>query len=321
MKPALVRRLERILVLIPFVARHAHGVTEAEAIRFAGYPDAEALHADLELARQIALPPEAPDDFIDISTENGRIQISLPQGFKKPPRLTLSEVAALLAAAKPLEASSGKTLASALKKLRRALPENAESELEPLERAAVIDAPPAPPCREPLETAIAQRREVLVDYLSASSGRSAVRRLEPREVFVHKGRWYLAAWVPEQSEEHLFRLDRMIDVRLGTRTFAAHKGPDPRRYDRELLYIDSGAERDVTVRFSADIAPLVEERWGEMAQAQPDGSLKLTMRASGENYVVSWVLAYGGEALVEAPAEVRAAMRERVERLRGVYRP
>ncbi len=319
MKPAYLRRIERLLVLIPYVARFGNkGVELNKAAKFAGYGSLQELRADLELAQQIAVPPEAPDDFIDIHIDARYVSIVLPQGFKRPPRLTLSEAGALMAAAKPLEQSAGKALHSALGKLRKALPPGAEEQLEPLERVSAIDAPEPSEFQSQLEEAIAQRREIAMDYVSGYSGVRATKLLEPREVFLHKSRWYLAAWEPESQEEKLYRLDRAVEVRLGTRCFGEHKGPAGSRYQRELLYIDSGAEQDVEVRFTKEIAPLIEERWGELEKDE-DGSAKLTVRAAGTNYVVGWVMAFGGEARVDGPEEAREALRRRLHELQALY--
>lgn len=318
MKPNFVRRIERLLVLIPYVARFGEsGVELKKAAKIAGYESVDEMQRDIELARQIAVPPEQPDDFIDIDIYGNKVFVFLPQGFKRPPRLTLEEAGALIAAIKPLE-KAGKALDSALSKLRKALPAGAEEQLEPFERVSAIEAPEPSEFHELLQEAIATRLEISIDYVSAYNGQRSTKQLEPREVFLHKGRWYLAAWEPAANEEKLFRLDRTVDVRLGTRHFGEHKGAGGKHYERELLYFASGSEQEVEVRFSKEIVPLIEERWGELKR-DSDGSGRLSMRAAGTNYVVGWVMAFGGEAQVERPAEVRQALRERVDALRAVY--
>lgn len=63
------------------------------------------------------------------------------------------------------------------------------------------------------------------------------------------GQWYLAAWNVGKGAEHLFRLDRIATVEPGTRVFGEHKGLPLARYARRNLYFESGAEREVTLRF------------------------------------------------------------------------
>lgn len=318
MKPAYLRRIERLLVLIPYVARFGvKGVELTKAAKFAGYESVQELRADLEVAQQIAVPPEAPDDFIDIHIDDKVVSIVLPQGFKRPPRLTILEAGALIAAARPLE-KSGKALEAALTKLRKALPPGAEDQLEPIERMSAIETPDPSEFQAALEVAIAKRLEISMDYVSAYNGKRSTKVLEPREVFLHKSRWYLAAWEPASLEEKLFRLDRAVEVRIGTRPFGEHKGAPQTLHERELLYNATGAEQEVEIRFTREIAPLIEERWGELEKDE-DGSATLTIRAAGTNYVVGWVLAFGGEAQVIEPAGARDALRERVEELTAMY--
>jgi proteasome accessory factor C len=89
--------------------------------------------------------------------------------------------------------------------------------------------------------------------------------VEPRLVFHRDGRWYLAAWNVARGEEHLFRLDRIVSVELGTRVFGEHQGPPLARYGKSL-YSQSGAERVVTVRYRDTAA-----RGGARSPSRPHG--------------------------------------------------
>ena len=321
MKKPFVKRLQRLLVLIPFVRKHgASGVSVDRAAEFAGCKDVKELYEDVELLQQISVPPGAPDDMVEVYLEGGKVFVALPLAFEKPPRLTVSEAAALLAATRPVAGAAGKVLDSALRKLAKALPPGAASEVDQLARAEAIDAPEPPPCRAALAEAIDRRLEVEVDYYAQSAGTAATRTLEPRAVFLHGGHWYLAARNPRHGEEHLYRLDRIAAVRPGARCFGEHEAPSRWRYDTDRLYFAFGAEREVHVRFAPEPAELVEERWSESATVAPDGSLHVRAELSGENYAVSWVLGYGGEAEVVSPPELRAALAGRVRSLQELYR-
>jgi proteasome accessory factor C len=319
-KKPFVRRLQRLLVLIPFVRKHgASGVSVDKAAEFAGCKDVKELYEDIELLQQIAVPPGAPDDMVEVYLEGGRVYVDLPLAFEKPPRLTVAEAAALIAATRPVAGAAGKALDSALAKLGKALPPGAGAEVAQLARAEAIEAPEPPPCRAALIEAIERRLEVEVDYYAQSAGAAATRTLEPRSVFLHGGHWYLAAWNPQRGAEHLYRLDRISEARLGTRSFGEHKGPALGRYDTDRLYFASGVEREVSVRFAPALAELVEERWSDSAAVGPDGSLTVRAELSGENYALSWVMGYGGEAEIVSPPALRAALAQRVAALRALY--
>jgi predicted DNA-binding transcriptional regulator YafY len=142
--------------------------------------------------------------------------------------------------------------------------------------------------------------------------------LEPRLLFPQDGHWCLAAWNVEKGEEHLFRLDRVVSVEIGTRSFGEHKGPDLARYRRRHLYLESGSERDVKVRFSGLGAAIARERWPDVV-ANADGSTTVSTRVTPGNYLYGWVLGFGGQAEIEAPADARAQLLARVRELLGLY--
>jgi predicted DNA-binding transcriptional regulator YafY len=108
-------------------------------------------------------------------------------------------------------------------------------------------------------------------------------------------------------------------VRTGTRVFGEHKGPPLERYDKDHLYIPSGAEQEVEIRFSEKLAPLVLDQWPESATRGPDGSLMVRTLLPPGNYLLSWVLGYGGNAEVAGPPELRGRLAERVSVLAAMY--
>jgi predicted DNA-binding transcriptional regulator YafY len=311
-------RVRRLLVLVPYVAEREEGVALEELIEVAGYPSEQALYSDLQLLQLIGVPPGAPDDLIDVYVDGGRVFVSLPQGFRRPPRLSVVEAAALLASAEPLREAAGSTLASAIEKLKRALPPGSEKALASLERASAIDASAPPPWHQVLVDAIESRTEVTLDYWAASTGEKHARQVEPMALFVHHGRWYLAAFNAEKQEEHLYRLDRVAGVRVGSRHFPVHAN-DPSKYDQARLWFGK-IEHEVEAIFGPEDAPFVCERWSESTRMQPDGSACVTTRLSGDAFVVSWILGRGGAATLKRPEALRAEVARTAAQLLELYR-
>ena len=93
---------------------------------------------------------------------------------------------------------------------------------------------------------------------------------------------------------------------------------DLETYRRERLYVPSADS--VTVR--VHLAPLAVTRigvnWpvGEVTR-HDDGSAELLVDCDGFEWVTSWVLGLGRHAWIEGPEEARAAMRERVAKIRA----
>jgi predicted DNA-binding transcriptional regulator YafY len=317
-------RMKRLLLLVPLARQHGHaGIPVEEALRALHFESVDELLEDVEQLMLVGDPSGTPEGFIDIYVEDGRVRVILPLAFKHPPRFTAVEGAAMLAALRPLENAGIEAVQAATSKLRDALPAQEDASLEAalLARAARIEASEPPQFRGLIDEAIARRRQIEVDYYALETGDRAMRVLEPRAILLHGGRWYLVAWKPEKGEQHLYRLDRMSGVRMTDRTFGDHKGPPLERYELDHLYIPSGQEQDVEVRFSALVADAVLRDWAEVAERNEDGTVTLRAHVSGGHYLMSWVLGYGGEAEIVGPPSARAQLAERVAQLRALYDP
>jgi proteasome accessory factor C len=290
-------RLRRLLFVVPYVARH-RGVTVDALARQLGVSREELLR-DLELLTMVGRPPFQPDDFIDLHVENDRVWVDLDQRFSKPPRLTGPEAAALAASAELLRPAAQTALASALGKLERILPAGAKKMYRDL-GSAVNARSLAPEALGILTRAVEERRELEFDY--AGSGKTAAekRRVEPAEAFNHRGLWYLHGWDLGRDSERLFRLDRMTGILLTDRRFSPRSMPPAR--------VPDPAERgEVRVRFTAQSAPYLRERFGGEARELTDGGVEVKV-IGDERWLVQWILSFGGEAEVVEPAWAREAV-------------
>ncbi len=315
-----VGQVRKMLLLVPEAWRAgAKGLPLEKAVRVTGARSTKEVEAIVSALGQMEFGPSLPDAALLVFVEDGRVFVDRALHLRIPPPLSLREGAALLAALRPFEKSAGKAVASAARKLRRAVPEPFRETAETLARS--MDYPVDPPGEwaDSLQEGIERRLEIEVEYRSEASGTVAPRRLEPRAVFQKDGHWYLAAWNVAKGEEHLYRLDRIAAVVLGTRFFGDHRGPPIDRFRRRQLYFQSGRERDVSVRFSGEGAALALEQWPERASRNPDGSVTVTARLAPGNFLLGWVLGYGGQAEVAGPADVREELRARVEELAGIY--
>jgi proteasome accessory factor C len=256
-------RLRRLLFVVPYVARHK-GVTVDALAKQLGISREELLR-DLELLTMVGRPPFQPDDFIDLHVENDQVWVDLDQRFSKPPRLTGAEAAALGAAAELLRPGAESALASALAKLEKVLPAQAKRLYRDLERT--VNARSLAPAELGLVTrAVEERRELTFDYAARGSTAAERRRVEPVEVFNHRGQWYLYAWDLARGQERLFRLDRMTAITPTDKSFAPRALPPAR--------VPDPAERgEVRVRFTARAAPYLRERFGTEARELSDGGV------------------------------------------------
>jgi proteasome accessory factor C len=160
----------------------------------------------------------------------------------------------------------------------------------------------APTGIAPLATAIAEAREVEFDYFSSGRGQTERRTVRPRELFSHRGQWYLAAHCCTREDDRLFRVDRIASVALTDRRFT--------RKERAATAIPNpaGATGDVRVRFTREVAPYVQERFGADARALPDGGVEVQVSGASERWLTQWILSFGGDAQVVEPSHARDAV-------------
>jgi proteasome accessory factor C len=318
-----LRRLRRLLLLLPAAsraARQGRGVPLARAAAITGARSEAEVAADVAAVAGLWIDPGLSEDVLDLQVENGEVTLTYAHLFASPVALSVAEGAVLLAALAPFERDGGRPVQALARKIRRAVPDPLRAAADRLARGLDVgDAAPGP-WAGTLREAIAKRVETFLDYRSVADGTLSRRTVEPRLLFQRDGRWYLAAWNVTKGEEHLFRLDRIAEVELGTRVFGAHRGPPVGRYARRKLYFPSGAEREVAVRYRGVAARLARAQRGPRARVHPDGSVTIAARLAPGNYLHGVVLGHGGEAEVEGPPDVARAFRERVEELARLYR-
>jgi len=315
-----VTQVRRMLLLIPEAWRAGtKGLPLERAVRVTGARDVKEIEEIVSTLGMMEFGPAMADGGPLVLIEDGRVFVDRALHLQSPPPLSLREGAALLAALRPFEKNSGRSVAAASRKLRRAIPEPFRETALALARAIDFQVDPPGEWADSLAEAIERRLEVTVDYRAEASGTTAARTLEPRTVFHKDGHWYLAAWNVGKGEEHLYRLDRIASVLIGTRCFGEHKGPPLDRFRTRQLYFQSGSERDVTVRFTGEGAALALEHWPDRATQEGDGSVTVRARLSPGNFLLGWVLGWGGQAEVAGPPDVRAQLAARVSELARLY--
>lgn len=284
-------RLQRLLALIPWVAGRDGPLVSDVCARF-GCTEAE-LVDDLELLFLCGLHPYTPDVLIDVDVADGRVWIRYADYFARPLRLTPAEGLALLAAGRTVLAVSGGDdggpLTRGLGKLAAAMGVAADEAVE-------IDLGAAPDdLLGDLRSAVADRRQVEIDYYSFGRDDHARRVIDPYAVFSAGGQWYVSGWCHRADDERLFRVDRISAATLLGTSFVPPASPP------ELSAYRAGSgDRRVTLdlersaRWVADQYPVeqVEELEGD------GGRLRVTLAASQPAWLERLLLRLGPSATV-----------------------
>ena len=286
-------RLRRLLFLVPFVSKHP-GLKVEEVAAAVGVSKDELLE-ELDLLTLVGRPPFQPDDFIDVYVDEDRVFVHLNQRLSAPPRLTAAEGVALAAAAALLKPAAGGALSSALARLEKVLPAQSVQRYREMSRQLDV-ASEAPDSISVLTMAILERREISFEYAGVGRGQTERRRVRPFELFSHRGQWYLSGFCLTRQGERLFRVDRVGALEVLPERFEA-----PAQAPVHALPGSSGVEKPVKVRFSPELAPYQQERFGDAAHLENDGSVVVTVPGDSERWLTRWVLSFGGNATVLGP--------------------
>lgn len=313
-------RLRRLLFVVPYVQRNP-GVTVPKLAREVGV-DVETLLADIDSLNYVGCPPFAPHEMVELHMEGERVYVDLAQRLTRPPRLSALEALALVAAAKPLAETDDSAVASAIGKVKNALPESAKPLLDALTKRIAVSPgeTTTPGLIRMLKDACSRRQELSLEYLSMGKDVPTERLIEPAALVRHQGRWYLYARTVPGGEERIFRADRMRRARPTGKQFPPRPPPPEDFFRRPTMFL--GKPREVArIRFSKDVARYVRERFppDEVVESAKDGSVIVNLPYAGEAFAVAYALSWGGEAEILEPAPLRAAFRKACQKALAMY--
>jgi predicted DNA-binding transcriptional regulator YafY len=189
-----------------------------------------------DLARMFDISERTVYRDILALNESGIPVVSLPgfgyelmEGYVLPPLMfSAREARSLLLAAEMLAARSrgqlAKDVQQALAKLTVVLPKNVREETGHFSKAIRVMLPETrfdldDPKLASLYEAIRERRVVWLSYHSYSKNRLTERGVEPLELNLAEGSWYLNAFCRLRQASRAFHLSRIEALRVGSETF------------------------------------------------------------------------------------------------------
>jgi proteasome accessory factor C len=312
----LARRLKRILLLVPYAIKHP-GVSVDELSAKFGIKRND-LVEDLNLLFMCGLPGYGPGDLIDVEFDSGFVYVRMADYFAAPLRLTPVEALALYAGGAAMASMPEMEEADAL---RRALAKLGVALGTTDEGASLVDvrfeADPSDHLKA-IQTALADRKRLLLEYFSASSGDISTREVDPWSLYAALGRWYLVALDHLSAEERMFRVDRIKSATVMDAEADIPDDFDPTAY--------SGAfrERPGQPRATFEISPAVA-RWFEeyypvrSASTLPDGWRSVELAYTKPQWVAALVLSIGDGVRAIAPQQIADAVTTMAKEVSAVY--
>ena len=174
-----------------------------------------------------------------------------------------------------------------------------------------------------LSAAVLKQHEVSFDYRKPGDHRRTQRRVQPYHLSHRQNLWYLVGHDVERKALRTFAVPRIAEVRVLATGFVRPADFSPEKFFANALGVLGGSgDYRVRLRFTATAADRVRERvWHEtqVLRDLPDGEIELTLQLGSLPEVESWILSWGDQAEVLAPAELRQNIRTAVARLAVRY--
>ncbi|HXY43456.1 MAG TPA: WYL domain-containing protein [Acidimicrobiales bacterium] len=293
-------RLRRLLAILVHLARVGEADLVEVADRFSIGED-ELVH-ELELAACCGVPPYSPDELIELFVDGDRVVAQRLREFERPQRLTPDEGFVLAAAARALLSVPGADeegyLRSALGKLEAALGS------APL--AVELDQPEH---LQELQDAARDRERVEIEYFSSSATAPGRREVDPYQVVLREGSWYLDGWCHSAGGLRRFQLDRVRSVRRVGPRFEEPVGLSD-ELKRPGAFLGGADAVAAVVAFPAGSELAVEQVAAGPIEAMSDGSGRLVatiLVGDANGWFGRLLLRLGPGTEVLSPPELREA--------------
>jgi predicted DNA-binding transcriptional regulator YafY len=312
--PATMNRIDRMLATILLL--QSRRVIKAEDI---------AAHFEISLRtvyRDMAALSEAG---VPIVAEAG-VGYGLLKGYSMPPVMfTAEEAGALFLGGELVEHLTDPSLQaqvrSALLKIRSVLPHNQQDHLDRLKQATTLLIAPRQANARPqavltqIQNALAQRRVIGLGYRASGCEETTRREVEPLGLIYYSDRWHLIAYCRLRRDYRDFRTDRITELTVRNAIFQPHASFSVREYVRSWCDKTQGVE--VKVKFTLRTAERARRSWfaGLVEEKRTKDGVIMSFPVGALEWITGWLLSFGTEVEVIAPADLRTLLTEYASKL------
>jgi proteasome accessory factor C len=294
--------LQRLLALVPYVvSRQVVGLAETAAAF--GISEGE-LVDDLNMLWCVELRSPDPYCPIDLSYEGGEIMVTEAESMDRPLRLGPDEASALLIGLRLLAELPGQQDRSALRRTIAKLEAAAGDAGAVSEQVAVqMDGRAPADVQAKVAEALRQERRLHLSYYVPGRDEATERDVDPMRVVLVQGRAYLEGWCRRAEAVRLFRLDRVLNVRM---LDLPREVPE----EAEEVDVDSGLFRPSAGDISVELELGPAAHWVadyypcEQRTELGDDRIAVLLRTPDTQWVRRLALRLGEDGRVVAPADL-----------------
>lgn len=178
-----------------------------------------------------------------------------------------------------------------------------------------------------LAEAVIQRRQLCIQYWTASRDADSERVIDPWHLALVDGEWFLIAWCGLRKEARIFSPARIRKLIQTGQTFVVPESFHPTKYFEGSFRVVRGDDSNgrpltVRLRFLPIAARYVREKIHHPSQTLTelaDGGLELQFELTSLVEVRKFVLSWGREVEVLSPPELRDDLIREAAAMLGVY--
>lgn len=252
--------------------------------------------------------------------------------YMKPPKLTLEELHAILAAEQILGCNSifpfKKDFKNAIIKVRTTCIEEHEElnniyknhkfDLNKLGNELSLDEK-----IEYINTSMDKGRSLNIRCFSENKNEIRESIIDPYNLIYKDGEWFVICYCHEKNEVEVLKLSRICEFKIINFIFIKPRDFSLKEYLKNQWGIFSGDKTLVKIRFNDSLSKFIKEiKWcpNQVIEDGKNGGLILSLFLDDIANIKSWVLGFGGEAEVLEPKSLRKEIEEEINKLIKFYK-
>jgi predicted DNA-binding transcriptional regulator YafY len=173
-----------------------------------------------------------------------------------------------------------------------------------------------------ISEAITGSRIIEIDYYTMSRKKGSRRKVMPYKIWFFEDSFYLIGACRLREDIRIFALDRIKSLYLTDETFSLPDGLDIDERLSTSFGVFLGDMQTVRIWFSPNAAGYIREKIWHRTQKihdNPDGSIVFEAEVAGTREIKFWIMRWGADARVLAPASLRTELRIEAETVAGYY--
>ncbi|MBN2533513.1 MAG: WYL domain-containing transcriptional regulator [Spirochaetales bacterium] len=173
-----------------------------------------------------------------------------------------------------------------------------------------------------LMDSIVQYKRCIVTYYSLAVNQDKYFQIDPLKLFEHESGLYVFVRVVKYSSISILSVERIKKFTVLESRFEYPAGFKPEEILESASFLSFGDPVTARIWFSKDQAQYIKDRqWDPSREIedQPDGSIILSINASGVFDVKKWILSFGSSARILEPANFAREINEEIIKMLKNY--